>query len=168
MAPVRSDCIGAKNSDSNIACRCRRTNRGRSRKTNGRRRGRRRKSRNLTNTSRSNARFLANVTTTDDPSERHPARPARCMWLARPGGTLPSTTPFKPPISMPSSIVVVDDKRFRTPSLNRNCLRLFSCGLNWAECSSPQRPMAKMGNSRSSRLARPHRRSLSASASDSS
>ena len=127
MAPARADCIGAKNSASNMACRCRRTNRGRSRKTTGRRRGPSQEIPNLANTSRSNARFLANVTTTDEPSARLPARPARCMWLARPGGTFPSTTPFNPPMSMPSSIVVVDDKRFRAPSLNRNCLRLFSC-----------------------------------------
>ena len=128
MAPVRSDASVRKTRQATWrASVAGRTAVG-LRKTTGRRRGRRRKSRNLTNTSRSNALFLANVTTTDDPSDRLPARPARCMWLAHPGGTFPSKTPFKPPMSMPSSIVVVDDKRFRRPSLNRNCLRLFSSG----------------------------------------
>ena len=37
--------------------------------------------------------ILANVTNTDDPSDRLPARPARCMWFALPGGTFPSITP---------------------------------------------------------------------------
>ena len=32
--------------------------------------------------------------------------------VGAPGGTFPSTTPFKPPMSMPSSIVVVEDRGF--------------------------------------------------------
>ena len=56
----------------------------------------------LRNTAWSNARSLAKVATSADPSALRPARPARCWWLARPGGTLPSSTPFRPPISIPS------------------------------------------------------------------
>ena len=53
------------------------------------------------------------------------------------------STALRPPMSIPSSSVVVELRMFRSPTLNRSCSSRFRWGDNWALCSSAQRPRLK-------------------------
>ena len=72
-------------------------------------------------------------------------------------------TPLRPPMSTPSSIVVLELSTLRTPLSKRSWMRRASSGESCAECSSAHRPTRSDGSSRSSDRRRWKRGSASSS-----